>query len=224
MTGDAGSGSRQMTPWRIAPVSQRLAAGLVDGTVLALVGLSAWGVLRRNRFVQRRRVSSVMLVALDAAYRIGLPALAGHTLGQLTLRIRVVDQDSGTAPRWRQATLRWAVAAPAALAPNLVPMPRSAKRWMLRAEQLQPRIDELQRKHGHDPQRLNEELLVLYREEGVNPAAGFLTVLPQAMASLVYTCAVYLPVLRRPLRQGLHDRVAGTIVVRKPRAMAPRGQ
>jgi hypothetical protein len=40
---DAGSGSRQMTPWRIAPVSQRLAAGLVDGTVLALVGLSAWG-------------------------------------------------------------------------------------------------------------------------------------------------------------------------------------
>jgi uncharacterized RDD family membrane protein YckC len=155
-----------------------------------------------------------MLVALDAAYRIGLPALAGHTLGQLTLRIRVVDQDSGTAPTWRQATLRWAVAAPAALAPNLVPMPRSAKRWMLRAEQLQPRIDELQRKHGHDP----------HREEGVNPAAGCLAVLPQAMGSLVYTCAVYLPVLRRPLRQGLHDRVAGTIVVRKPRAMAPRGR
>jgi uncharacterized RDD family membrane protein YckC len=162
-----------------------------------------------------------MFVALDAAYRIGLTTLAGHTLGQLTLRIRVVPQDSGTMPTWRQAALRWAVAAPAALGPSLLPMPRSAKRWMQHAEQLRSRIEELQRKHGHDRQRLNEELLALYEEEQLNPAAACLAVLPQAIVFLVYGCVVYLPVLRRPLHQGLHDRVARTIVVRKTRAIAP---
>jgi 3-polyprenyl-4-hydroxybenzoate decarboxylase len=71
VTGDASSGTRQTTPWLIAPVSQRLVAGLVDATVLALVGLAASGILRRNRSVERRRALSVVLVALDAAYRIG---------------------------------------------------------------------------------------------------------------------------------------------------------
>lgn len=167
-----------------------------------------------------------MGVALDAGYRIGLTALAGRTVGQLTARIRIVHQDSGAVPTWRQATLRWAVAAPAALGPGLVPMPRSAKRWMLHAEQLQPRIDELQRKHRHDRERLNKELLVIYEEEGVDPAAGCLTGLLQAMAFLVYACAVYLPVLRRPLHQGLHDRAARTIVVQAndhgPSSRVPR--
>jgi hypothetical protein len=169
--GDASGGRRQPTPWRIAPVSQRMLAGLVDGGVLALVGL--WGSgIRRRRGVERRRGSSVLPVALDAAYGIGLTALAGNTLGQVTVRIRVVHQDPGTVPTWRQAALRWAVAAPPALAPGLVPMPRSAKRWMSRAEQLQPRIEELHRKHGHDRQRFNEELLALYQGEGLSPAAG----------------------------------------------------
>jgi uncharacterized RDD family membrane protein YckC len=218
--GDASGGRRQPTPWRIAPVSQRMLAGLVEGGVLALVGL--WGSgIRRRRGVERRRGSSVLPVALDAAYRIGLTALAGNTLGQVTVRIRVVHQDPGTVPTWRQAALRWAVAAPPALAPGLVPMPRSAKRWMSRAEQLQPRIEELHRKHGHDRQRFNEELLALYQGEGLSPAAGCLAVLPQVMVSLVYVCAVYLPVLRPPLHQGLHDRVAHTVVVQRTRDREP---
>jgi uncharacterized RDD family membrane protein YckC len=166
----------------------------------------------------------VLLVALDAAYRIGLTALAGHTLGQLTLRIRVVPQDAGTVPTWRQATLRWAVAAPAALAPSVLPLPRPARRLLQRSEQLGPRIDELHRKHRHDRNRLNEELLALYQQEQVNPAAACLAVLPQTIGSVVYACVVYLPVLRRPLHQGLHDRVARTIVVRKTKAMAPPGR
>jgi hypothetical protein len=46
-----------------------------------------------------------------------------------------------------------------------------------------------------DRQRFNKELLALYEEEGMDPAASCL------------------PILRRPLRQGLHDRLARTIVV-----------
>lgn len=225
MTGDASSGRQQATPWRIAPVSQRLVAGLVDAGVLTLLGFSVSRILGR-RFVERRGSSGVVTVALDAAYRIGLTALTGRTLGQLAAHIRVVQQDSGAVPTWRQATLRWAVAASAALGPGLVPLPGSARRWMVRAEQLQPRIDELQRKHRHDHQRRNEELLALYEEEGVDPAAGCLAALPQVMAFLVYACGVYLPILRRPLHQGLHDRLARTIVVQAndngPSSRAPR--
>jgi uncharacterized RDD family membrane protein YckC len=106
VTADASSERRQTTPWRIAPLSQRLVAGVVDAAVLTLVGFSASRLRRRS--VDRRLGSSVMPVALDAAYRIVMTALAGHTLGQLTVGIRVVHQDSGTLPTWRQATLRWA--------------------------------------------------------------------------------------------------------------------
>jgi uncharacterized RDD family membrane protein YckC len=222
VTGDASSRRRPPTPWRIAPAPQRLVAGLIDATVLGLLGFSASRVLGR-RFVQQHRGASVIVVALDAAYRVGLTTLAGGTLGQLAVRIRVIQQDSGAVPTWRQAALRWAVAAPAALGPDLVPKPKSARRWMLRAEQLQPRIDELQREHGHDRQRFQEELQALYEREGVDPAAACLARLPQAMAFLVYGGAVYLPVLRRPLRQGLHDRLAHTIVVRASHVREPGG-
>lgn len=64
-----------------------------------------------------------------------------------------------------------------------------------------------------DRQRFNKGLLALCEEEGMDPAASCLAGLPQAMAFLVYACGVYLPILRRPLRQGLHDRLARTIVV-----------
>jgi 60Kd inner membrane protein len=92
-----------------------------------------------------------------------------------------------------------------------------AWRWMSRAEQLQPRIDELHRKHGHDRQRLNEELLAFYQGEGLSPAAGCLAVLRQVMVSLLYACAVYLPFLRPPLQQGLDDPIAHTVVVQRTR-------
>lgn len=41
-------------------------------------------------------------------------------------------------------------------------------------QELQPMMKELQRKHGKDPQKLQEETMKLYREYKVNPAGGCL--------------------------------------------------
>ena len=56
----------------------------------------------------------------------------------------------------------------------LLPFQMKAKRGMLRQTRLQPKIAELQKKHGTNKQKLNEETMKLYKEEGVNPASGCL--------------------------------------------------
>ena len=63
-----------------------------------------------------------------------------------------------------------------ALAVNLVltPFMAKSKKSMMRSTRLQPRIQELQRRHEGNPQKLNQEMQNLYREEGVNPMSGCL--------------------------------------------------
>ena len=58
-----------------------------------------------------------------------------------------------------------------ALAVNLVltPFMAKSKKSMMRSTRLQPRIQELQRRHEGNPQKLNQEMQNLYREEGVTP-------------------------------------------------------
>lgn len=46
-------------------------------------------------------------------------------------------------------------------------------------ERLKPRMDELRKKHGDDPKVLNEKLMALYQEAGVNPLAGCLPLIIQ---------------------------------------------
>jgi YidC/Oxa1 family membrane protein insertase len=48
-----------------------------------------------------------------------------------------------------------------------------------RLQEIQPLMKELQRKHGKDPQKLQEETFKLYREYKVNPAGGCLPLLLQ---------------------------------------------
>ena len=47
------------------------------------------------------------------------------------------------------------------------------------ASDLQPKMQELQRKYANDRQKLNEEMSKLYKEEGVNPSAGCLPMFVQ---------------------------------------------
>src|SRR5437773_9365071 len=65
-------------------------------------------------------------------------------------------------------------------------------------QELQPLIQELQRKHKGDKQRLTEETITLYKKHHVNPAAGCLPLLVQlpilyglyaALIALGNTCA-----------------------------------
>jgi len=50
---------------------------------------------------------------------------------------------------------------------------------MQRMQKIQPRLKVLQEKYGDDKAKLNEEMMRLYKENGVNPAAGCLPLLLQ---------------------------------------------
>lgn len=50
---------------------------------------------------------------------------------------------------------------------------------MKKMQQIQPRLKTLQEKYKDDKQKLNQEVMKLYREYGVNPAAGCLPLLVQ---------------------------------------------
>ena len=64
-----------------------------------------------------------------------------------------------------------------ALIPLTLPSMKSAKKM----KELKPRLDELKKKHSKDKRRLQQEQLNLYKEHGVNPAAGCLPTIVQFM-------------------------------------------
>ena len=63
----------------------------------------------------------------------------------------------------------------AILIPVTLPAIKSAKKM----QDLKPHLDKLKEKHGNDKTRLQQEQLKLYKEHGVNPAAGCLPYLVQ---------------------------------------------
>jgi len=76
----------------------------------------------------------------------------------------------------------------------LLPFQMKSKKGQMRQTRLQPMIAELQKKHGANKAKLNEETAKLYKDEGVNPASGCLwSFLPlPIMFALFY-------VIRQPL-------------------------
>ena len=61
------------------------------------------------------------------------------------------------------------------MTPLMLPQQRSAKKM----QELQPRLQELQKKYGNDRERMSQEQMKLYREAGVNPLGGCLPLLIQ---------------------------------------------
>lgn len=61
----------------------------------------------------------------------------------------------------------------------LLPLGVSQARSMQKMAKVGPRQRELQKRHKGDPQKLNAEIQKLYKEEGVNPAAGCLPLILQ---------------------------------------------
>ena len=83
-----------------------------------------------------------------------------------------------------------------ALAVNLIMTPFMAKSKvsMMRQARLQPRVQELQKRHEGNPQKLNAEMQKLSREEGVNPMSGCLwSLIPFPILIALYS------VVRQPL-------------------------
>lgn len=56
----------------------------------------------------------------------------------------------------------------------LVPFQMKAKRGTLQQTRLQGKMKEIEKRHGANKQKYNEEIQKLYREEGVNPMSGCL--------------------------------------------------
>ncbi len=61
----------------------------------------------------------------------------------------------------------------------LYPLTLTSMKSMKKMQALQPMMEELRVKYKEDPQRLNKEIMKLYKEYGVNPASGCLPMLPQ---------------------------------------------
>ena len=83
-----------------------------------------------------------------------------------------------------------------ARAVNLImtPFMAKSKKSMMRSSRLQPRIQELQRRHEGNPQKLNAEMQKLYQEEGINPMSGCLwSLIPFPILIALYS------VVRQPL-------------------------
>lgn len=74
----------------------------------------------------------------------------------------------------------------------LAPFMAKSKKSMMRTSRLQPRIQELQKRHQGNQQQLNAEMQKLYREEGINPASGCLwSLLPMFLLLPIYRIVIY---------------------------------
>lgn len=200
-------------PWVIAPLWKRGVASVLDSLPVSVVALplthaSPGDGARR----QRRRFLAAL--AFSGVYHVSLGATRGQTLGQRVVGIQVVDADTGAVPTSKQSAVRWAMAVVPEALSRLVPLSAKVATTLAAIEDLQPDIERLTQRHHGDRARLNEELMELFDKAHVDPADAYLPMLVRALPSLAITLALYLPALKAPWHQGVHDRVAGTVVVR----------
>ena len=86
------------------------------------------------------------------------------------------DQVLPDGPAWLLSIIGLVIVVRAALIPLFVRQIRASRKLAL----LQPQMRELQKKYGHDKQRLQQEMMELYRTEKTNPFSSCLPVLLQA--------------------------------------------
>ncbi len=84
-----------------------------------------------------------------------------------------MPSDSGVA--WALSIVGLTLVIRAALIPLFVKQIKSSRNMQL----LQPKVRELQKKYGHDREKLAQETMALYRETGTNPFASCLPILLQ---------------------------------------------
>ena len=74
----------------------------------------------------------------------------------------------------------WAIIALTAMIRTiLLPLSLPAMRSAQKMQNLKPQLDELKKRHSGDKRRLQQEQLQLFKQEGINPAAGCLPTLIQ---------------------------------------------
>ena len=84
-----------------------------------------------------------------------------------------LDPDGGAA--WALSIIGLTLVIRAALIPLFVKQIKSSRNMQL----IQPKVKELQKKYGHDRERLAQETMKLYKDSGTNPFASCLPILLQ---------------------------------------------
>ena len=194
----------------IAALWKRGMAGLIESLAFFVLALAVAGQTPTGR---RRQRGFGLALALSGAYHISLTAQRGQTLGQMVLGIRVVDAKSAAVPTFKQSAVRWAVATVPDALVRLMPLSERAEATLAGITDLQPEIDRLTRRHEDDHERLNEELMRLFKEADLNPLGACLPMVLRALPGFAISCALYGPVLEGSQRHALRDRFAGTVVI-----------
>jgi YidC/Oxa1 family membrane protein insertase len=108
----------------------------------------------------------------------------------------VFGETSGAS--WALSIIGLTVVIRAALIPLFVKQIKSSRNMQL----LQPKVKELQKKYGHDREKLTQETMALYRETGTNPFSSCLPILVQMPIFLA---------LFRLLNAAAHDKARGVL-------------
>jgi YidC/Oxa1 family membrane protein insertase len=103
-------------------------------------------------------------------YAISAVLVAWHWLFSQVLQM---DPDGGAT--WVLSIIGLTLTVRAALIPLFVKQIKSSRNMQL----IQPKVKELQKKYGHDRERLAQETMKLYRESGTNPFASCLPIIIQ---------------------------------------------
>ena len=195
-----------------APVPLRLASSLVDTAVLAGAEAALRRALLRRTLVPSPRAQLQRLL-LAGCYFVGAVGLVGRTGGQALFGLRVVDSVSGGRPGWRASLLWWAVRQP----PEILLLPLSTssrlRETTRKLREVQPEVDELRRRSRRDRPRLDEAIMELYRSRGVDPWRGYRPLLVAGVVAAAYGWTLTAGTLIRSDHRGLHDRLAGVLVV-----------
>ena len=109
------------------------------------------------------------LILVPLYYAVSAVLLAWHWLFSLFL-----NPDGGAA--WVLSIIGLTLVVRAALIPLFVKQIKSSRNMQL----IQPKVKELQKKYGHDRERLAQETMNLYKETGTNPFAACLPLLVQS--------------------------------------------
>lgn len=100
-------------------------------------------------------------------------AISGIMLGWHSLLSTFLDPEGGLA--WALSIIGLTLVIRILLIPLFVKQIKSQRNMQL----IQPKVKELQKKYGHDRQRLGEETMKLYKDAGTNPFASCLPLLLQ---------------------------------------------
>jgi RDD family len=130
--------------------------------------------------------------------------------GARLLGLRRVDAWTGEPPGRRSRLVRFAVVEGWKELSYRINGPADRRRDRLMAE-LEPQLDEIQRRHPHDPEARRRAMADLYKRNG--------SCMRIALRVLLIGLAPELPALWSARKQGVADRLAGTVVVveRQPR-------